>query len=138
MAVAKLRMMMHNEGERRPAVRLHTYGLQHLATGRNGVYSTGGTHVPSTIELRAFMGLTDTFRERNWGNPKEVEVQGEITGVELLALLDLPEDMVEVIFVNGKAFTPPLAVLAGGDRVALAPPGVPGPYRVLLGFKKMG
>jgi len=94
--------------------------------------------VPSTIELRAFMGLTDTFRERNWGNPKEVEVQGEITGVELLALLDLPEDMVEVIFVNGKAFTPPLAVLAGGDRVALAPPGVPGPYRVLLGFKKMG
>lgn len=92
----------------------------------------------STIELRAFMGLADTFRERNWSNPKAVAVQGEITGVELLAILGLPEEMVEVIFVNGKAFTPPLAVLTGGDRVALAPPGVPGPYRVLLGFKEMG
>jgi len=29
-------------------------------------------------------------------------------------------------------------VVTGGDRVALAPPGVPGPYRVLLGFKDMG
>ena len=24
-----------------------------------------------------------------------------------------------------------------GDRVALLPPGTPGPYRVLLGFKKL-
>ena len=90
------------------------------------------------IELRAFMGLADTFRERNWTNPKTVDVQGEITGTELLALIGLPAEMVEVIFVNGKAFTPPFAVVTGGDRVALAPPGVPGPYRVLLGFKKMG
>ena len=91
----------------------------------------------SVIHLRAFMDLADTFRKKDWSNPKEVEVQGEMTGLELLALLGLPEEMVEVIFVNGKAFTPPLAVVAGGDRVALAPPGVPGPYRVLLGFKKM-
>jgi hypothetical protein len=94
--------------------------------------------VSSTIELRAFMGLSDVFRERNWSNPKEVDVQGEITGEALLARLGLAENTVEVIFVNGKAFTPPLAVVTGGDRVALAPPGVPGPYRVLLGFKKMG
>jgi sulfur carrier protein ThiS len=92
----------------------------------------------SIIELRAFMGLADTFREKNWSNPKEVDVQGEMTGEELLALLGIPQEMVEVIFVNGKAFNPPLAVVAGGDRVALAPPGVPGPYRVLLGFKNLG
>lgn len=92
----------------------------------------------SMIELRAFMGLADTFRERNWSNPKEVAVQGEMTGLEFLAMLDLAEDAVEVFFVNGKAFTPELAVVTGGDRVALAPQGVPGPYRVLLGFKKMG
>lgn len=90
------------------------------------------------IELRAFMGLSDIFRERNWSNPKEVAVQGEISGMELLALLGIAQDMVEVIFVNGKAYSPSLAVVTGGDRVALAPPGVPGPYRVLLGFKKMG
>lgn len=91
----------------------------------------------SQIELRAFMDLSKIFKERNWSNPMEVAVQGEITGLELMAMLDLPEGTVEVIFVNGKAFTPDLAVLTGGDRVALAPPGVPGPYRVLLGFKKM-
>ena len=90
------------------------------------------------IELRAFMGLADTFRERNWDNPKAVAVTGEMTGEEFLAMLDLPPEAVEVFFVNGKAFTPDLAVVTGGDRVALAPQGVPGPYRVLLGFKKMG
>ena len=92
----------------------------------------------STIELRAFMDLAATFRERGWGNPKEVAVQGEMTGNELLALLDIPENMVEAIFVNGKATPPEDTVVTGGDRVALAPPGVPGPYRVLLGFKNMG
>lgn len=92
----------------------------------------------SMIEIRAFMGLSDTFRERNWGNPKLVDVQGEMTGNALLALLGIPEDAVEVVFVNGKAYTPDMAVVNGGDRVALAPPGVPGPYRVLLGFKDMG
>ncbi len=91
----------------------------------------------STVQVRAFMDLSGTFRERNWSNPKDVEIPNEVTGLELLALLGLPEAMVEVIFVNGKAFTPDLAVVTGGDRVALAPPGVPGPYRVLLGFKKM-
>ena len=30
------------------------------------------------------------------------------------------------------------AVVTGGDRVALVPPGGPGPYRALLGFKKLG
>ncbi len=52
--------------------------------------------------------------------------------------LELPEAMVEVIFINGKAHTPANAVIHPGDRVALAPPGVPGPYRVLLGFKNLG
>ena len=94
--------------------------------------------VASKIELRAFMGLSDMFRKRNWSNPKEVTVEGEITGQALLEQLDIPENMVEVIFVNGKAVTPDLAVVTGGDRVALAPQGVPGPYRVLLGFKNMG
>lgn len=84
------------------------------------------------------MDLADLFRERNWPSPLEVDIQGEMTGIELLAMLDIPPEKVEVVFVNGKAFDPPTAVLTGGDRVALVPPGVPGPYRVLLGFKDMG
>lgn len=93
--------------------------------------------VPSTIELRAFMDLAELFRERGWSFPMEIAVHKELSGDELLELLDIPLEKVEVIFVNGKACKPSQAVVNGGDRVALAPPGVPGPYRVLLGFKKM-
>jgi hypothetical protein len=84
------------------------------------------------------MDLAALFRERNWPSPLEVDIQGEMTGVQLLALLDIPPEKVEVVFVNGKASNPLRAVVTGGDRVALVPPGVPGPYRALLGFKKMG
>ena len=45
-----------------------------------------------------------------------------------------PED-VEVAFINGKV-APPDTILQNNDRVTLLPPGTPGPYRVLLGFKK--
>lgn len=90
------------------------------------------------IELRAYMDLADLFRKRNWPSPLEVDIQGAMTGVQLLALLDIPPEKVEVVFVNGKAFKPSMAVISGGDRVALVSPGVPGPYRVLLGFKKLG
>ena len=91
-----------------------------------------------TIEVRAYMDLAALFRERNWQSPLEIDIQGAVTGVQLLALLDIPPEKVEVVFVNGKAFNPPMAVVTGGDRVALVPPGVPGPYRALLGFKEMG
>lgn len=94
--------------------------------------------MPPNIEVRAFMGLSDVFRQRHWSNPKELAVEGEMTGETLLRTLDIAEEQVEVIFVNGKAYSPDLAVVTGGDRVALAPPGVPGPYRVLLGFKNLG
>ena len=90
-----------------------------------------------SIELRGFMELSELFRERGWNTPHEVAVPGTMTGPELLALLNVGRERVEVIFVNGKAFTPENAMVCEGDRVALAPPGVPGPYRVLLGFKKM-
>ena len=92
----------------------------------------------STIEVRAFMDLNNLFRERGWPIPLEVEIEGEATGSQLLAMLDIPPEKVEVVFVNGKAFIPSLAMVTGGDRVALVPPGVPGPYRALLGFKNMG
>lgn len=88
------------------------------------------------IELRAFMGLGKTFKERNLPSPFCFDLTKErLTGQELLLLLDIPEEKVEVIFVNGKACPPWAALISAGDRVALVPPGTPGPYRVLLGFK---
>lgn len=44
----------------------------------------------------------------------------------------IPED-VEAVFINGKVSSFD-TILQDNDRVALVPPGTPGPYRVLLGF----
>jgi hypothetical protein len=87
------------------------------------------------IELHAFMALADVFRERQWSNPHEFPLSHEVTGAELLELLGIGPAAVEVIFVNRKAFAADRAQIHPGDRVALVPPGVPGPHRFLLGFK---
>jgi hypothetical protein len=91
--------------------------------------------MPGTIELHAFMGLADVFRERQWTNPTFFPLDGETSGAELMVKLDIPMERVEVIFINRKAIAADDAVIHPGDRVALVPPGVPGPHRFLLGFK---
>ncbi len=80
--------------------------------------ATGGT-----IELRAFMFLWDLFKERHWSNPKLVPLEGETTGVELLASLTVPREKVAAVFVNHKLFLPENAIIRPGDRVGLVPPG---------------
>ena len=90
-----------------------------------------------SIEVRFFMFLTELCKERGWTSPMQLEIDQDITGDELLAQLDIPPERVEVLLVNGKAVWPWAARIQPGDRVALLPPGTPGPYRVLLGFKKM-
>lgn len=89
------------------------------------------------IELRFFMFLAELCKERGWTSPMRLKIGQEITGDELLARLDIPPERVEVLLVNGKAMWPAAARIQPGDRVALLPPGTPGPYRVLLGFKKL-
>ncbi len=82
------------------------------------------------------MGLFKVFKERNWSNPYILTIEKIVTGDELLIMLEIEKEQVEIIFVNGKAFLPSDARIQSGDRVALVPPGTPGPYRVLLGFVK--
>lgn len=53
---------------------------------------------------------------------------------DLIGQVQLTPDDVEAVFVNGKV-APLDTVIQENDRVALIPPGTPGPYRVLLGFK---
>ncbi len=89
------------------------------------------------IEIRFFMFLAELCKERGWTSPMSLEIGQDITGDELLARLDIPAERVEVLLVNGKAVWPSAALIQPGDRVALLPPGTPGPYRVLLGFKKL-
>ena len=88
-----------------------------------------------TIELHAFMGLADVFRQRQWSNPYAFPLEKELSGTALLAALDIDGSNVEVIFVNRKVFAVDRTLIRPGDRVALVPPGVPGPHRFLLGFK---
>ena len=90
-----------------------------------------------SIEVRFFMFLAELCKERGWTSPMQLEIEKDITGDELLAQLDSAPERVEVLLVNGKAVWPSAARIQPGDRVALLPPGTPGPYRVLLGFKKM-
>lgn len=92
--------------------------------------------MPGTIELRVFMGLVEVFKERNWPIPLVVDIGNGITGTDLMTMLNISEKQVEIIFINGKVFSPVDAVIKPGDRVALVPPGTPGPYRIMLGFVK--
>lgn len=56
------------------------------------------------------------------------------TAKDLICHVNLTTEEVEAIFINGKV-APMDTILSDNDRVALVPPGTPGPYRVLLGFK---
>lgn len=86
----------------------------------------------ASIELRAFMRLSDLFKERHWKNALQFDVDFgeklETTGQELLAQLAIAAEDVEIIFVNGRVFRPSAAIIKPGDRVALVPPGAPVPF----------
>jgi sulfur carrier protein ThiS len=91
--------------------------------------------VSASIELHAYMGLADLFRQRGWTNPYPFAISHQMSGAELVKALDIAPERVEVLFVNRKAYAAATAQVQPGDRVALVPPGVPGPHRFLLGFK---
>lgn len=86
------------------------------------------------LELHAYIGLSKLFAERGWPNPRMVEIEGDITGPALMEVLGIPDDRVESLIVNRRSTVLDTAILHPGDRVALVPPGVPGPHRLLLGI----
>lgn len=85
------------------------------------------------VEVRGFGDLKKLFDERSWDFPLMVEQPEGTTALELAGKLDIPQDKIEIVFINGKAegLNHPVEP---GDRVAFVPPGTPGPYRVMLGF----
>lgn len=92
------------------------------------------TEAPRTIDVVGFMDLAHLFRTRGWTSPHTIPLEAPIDGVALLRLLEVPEDDVECLFVNHHAVGPADAVVRPGDRVAVVPPGVPGPHRYGLGI----
>lgn len=89
------------------------------------------------IEYAAFSFLQKKLKALNqeYHNVKRQVAEGS-TGANLIEDLGLLHTEVEAIFLNGK-IVPISTILKEGDRVALLPPGTPGPYRVMLGIKKM-
>lgn len=89
--------------------------------------------INNRLEIRGFGKLRALFAERHWSYPYYYAVNRPITGKELLDELAIGDGQVEALMINGlvQAMDKPMNP---GDRVALVPPGTPGPYRVLLGF----
>jgi len=65
----------------------------------------------------------------------EMSIAEGMTTASLMVRLGLAREAVEAVFINGKAGDMD-TTLRDGDRVALMPPGTPGPHRVLLRIKK--
>ncbi|AEG59658.1 MoaD/ThiS family protein [Desulforamulus ruminis] len=86
-----------------------------------------------TIELRGFATLQQVLHKKGFAFPQMVEIGEGLTGDQLISKLDIKETEVEALFVNGRVqgLHDPIQP---GDRVALVPPGTPGPYRVILGI----
>lgn len=85
------------------------------------------------IEVRAFSFLKRVFDERKLTQPLKIEWPKPAPARLLIEKLRLNPEEIEAIFLNGAARHLE-DVIYPGDRVALVPPGTPGPYRVLLGF----
>lgn len=64
----------------------------------------------------------------------ELKISSGFSVNNLIDHLGLKDKDVEAVFINGKAgfFDD---ILNDGDRVALIPPGTPGPHRLLLGIR---
>ncbi len=89
-----------------------------------------------TVEIRIFGNLRQYMDDRGFSNPLEKEVGPNGSSAYALAMdLGIPPEKVEAVFCNGRVqniYDP----VHGGDRLALAPYGTPGPYRVFLGMQR--
>ncbi len=87
------------------------------------------------ISFKAFSFLQPKLKSSGLPfDEKAMEIFPGETVAGLMQRLKLAPEDVEAVFVNGRTVSFD-TVLKHKDRVALIPPGTPGPYRVLLGIK---
>ena len=87
------------------------------------------------ITFNAFSFLQKKLKEKQIEYSNVImNLDEKISAEELVRKVQLEQEDVEVVFINGKVASFD-TILKDNDRVALIPPGTPGPYRVLLGFK---
>ncbi|MCP3926663.1 MAG: MoaD/ThiS family protein [Desulfobacterales bacterium] len=63
-----------------------------------------------------------------------IDVPENHSVIDLIKSMDLDPDGIEAVFVNGKAGDFEY-IIKDKDRIALIPPGTPGPHRLLLGIR---
>ncbi len=87
------------------------------------------------ITFNAFSFLQKKLKKNHieYSNVSMIVDEGTRT-VDLLKKINLKPEDIEVVFINGKVASID-TIIEDNDRVALIPPGTPGPYRALLGFK---
>ena len=89
-----------------------------------------------TISFNAFLSLRSKLHQKGIPCPQaELALPIGTTVLGLTQNVGLDPDDVEAAFVNGRVM-PKDTALKDGDRVALVPPGTPGPHRWLLGIAK--
>ncbi|MCG8400989.1 MAG: MoaD/ThiS family protein [Firmicutes bacterium] len=91
----------------------------------------------NSVEVRGFSYLKEIFDQRGWPFPVWWPLERECSAKQLAAMMELPGEKIETVFVNGRA-GPLSRTISPGDRVAFVPPGTPGPYRVILGLINSG
>lgn len=87
------------------------------------------------ITFNAFSFLQKKLRDRGLepSNP-DLKIKSGTTIKQLILDHHLEKNEVEAVFVNGRVEVDFDSVINDHDRVAFVPPGIPGPYRVMLGF----
>ena len=87
-----------------------------------------------TIAFNAFLALRSALDRVGVACPQAgLTVPEGTTVVDLIRRVRLAPADVEAAFVNSRV-VPKDTPLKDGDRVALVPPGTPGPHRYLLGI----
>lgn len=88
-----------------------------------------------TILFNAFASLQRKLKDKNqeFANVA-IQIPHDCTAADLINDMALAPEDVEAVFINGTV-KPFDSILHDGDRIALVPPGTPGPYRVFLGMK---
>lgn len=89
---------------------------------------------PPKLEIRFFGQLKALAEQKGWPFPCYYELSGACTAIELAQRMDIPMDQIEGVFINGIGKPLDKGWVKPGDRVGFVPYGIPGPYRVHLGF----
>lgn len=86
------------------------------------------------VEIRFFGSLKKLADEKGWPFPCFCKLEEECSARELAETMGIPADQIEGVFINGIGKPINAVQVRPGDRVGFIPYGIPGPYRVLLGF----